>query len=309
MPGPHALRRAARRAPAPFDALLELANGAQSDVEETLVRLLGDGPETLGNLGDDLAAWDPEHIEHTLPTLRAINHAWFRPEVRGVEHIPDDGASLLVGNHSGGLYIADTFVFAYEFYAHFGSDRRFHQLAHDLIARSPLFGLLRRYGVLAASHDNGRRALRSGAPLLVYPGGDHETFRPSWHQGKIEFDGRSGFVRLAQEEEVPIVPVVAIGGQETALFVTRGRRAAKVLGLDKLRVKVLPVSIGPPFGINLLDLPGRIALPAQITLQVLPPIHVDRKDDRREAYDHVTRTMQHTLDELEEERSPVPLVG
>jgi 1-acyl-sn-glycerol-3-phosphate acyltransferase len=81
--------------------------------------------------------------------------------------------------------------------------------------------------------------------VLVYLGGDYETFRPSWHGDQIEFGGRQGFVRLALDENVPIVPVVAIGGQETALFLTRGERAAKLLRLDKLaRIKVLPVSIG-----------------------------------------------------------------
>ena len=93
--------------------------------------------------------------------------------------------------------------------------------------------------------------------MLVYPGGDYETFRPTWHSDQIEFGGRQGFIKLALERDVPIVPVVAIGGQETALFLTRGERAAKLIGLDKLtRIKVLPVSIGPPLGVNLLDLPG-----------------------------------------------------
>jgi len=59
--------------------------------------------------------------------------------------------------------------------------------------------------------------------------------------------------------------VVSIGGQETALFLTRGQRAARFVGLDRLaRIKVLPISIGPPFGVNVLDLPLRLPLPAKI---------------------------------------------
>src|SRR3954454_13899755 len=114
-----------------------------------------------------------------------------------------------------------------------------------MAARMPSLGILRRYGGLAASHENARKAFDLGAPVLVYPGGDYETFRPSWHSDRIEFGGRRGFIKLALEREVPIVPVVAIGGQETALFLTRGERAAKLIGIDKLtRIKVLPVSIG-----------------------------------------------------------------
>ncbi len=36
---------------------------------------------------------------------------------------------------------------------------------------------------------------------------------------------------LTCEEDVPIVPVVSIGGQDTALFVARGERAARLIDL------------------------------------------------------------------------------
>src|SRR3954463_3793196 len=105
-------------------------------------------------------------------------------------------------------------------------------------------GILRRYGVLAASHENAKKAFNLDAPVLVYPGGDYETFRPSWHSDRIEFGGRKGFIRLALEEGVPIVPVGPIGGQEAALFLPRGQRVARLVGLDRLaRIKVLPVSV------------------------------------------------------------------
>ena len=87
------------------------------------------------------------------------------------------------------------------------------------------------------------------AALLVYPGGDHETYRPSWESDQIDFAGRRGFARLAIEHNCPIVPVVAIGGQETALFLGQGRGLARRLRLDRLlRVKVFPAQIAPPFG-------------------------------------------------------------
>jgi 1-acyl-sn-glycerol-3-phosphate acyltransferase len=295
------LRQLAKRAPAPLDGLLEYGAGTLDDATGIV----------KGLRGDDLADWDPEHIRRTLPLMQATFRPYFRGEVRGLEHIPP-GPSLLVGNHSGGLMIADTFVFALGFYEHFGPERRFHQLAHDLAARNPMLGLLRRYGTLAASHDNAKKAFAAGAPVLVYPGGDWETFRPSWHSDQIEFGGRQGWIRLALQEDVPIVPVVAMGGQETALFVTRGRRLAKALGTDRLRVKVLPISVGPPFGVNVLDLPGRIPLPSKITVEVLPPVDVRERfgeePDPDRVYEDVTGEMQDTLAELSDERT-VPLVG
>jgi 1-acyl-sn-glycerol-3-phosphate acyltransferase len=262
--------------------------------------------------GNDIDAWDPDYIRRVLPLWRAVFCNYFRAEVRGLDNIPENGPALLVGNHSGGTYIADTFVFAAEFYAHFGPERRFHQLAHDIAARLPATGLSR-WGTVAASHENARRAFDKGAPVLVYPGGDYETFRPSWHSDRIEFAGRKGFIKLALERGVPIVPVVAIGGQETALFATRGERAAEATGWAKLtRIKVLPVAFGPPFGVTLLDLPARLPLPAKITVEVQPPIDlVERfgaEVDHEQVYDAITGDMQDALSELQDERT-LPVVG
>jgi 1-acyl-sn-glycerol-3-phosphate acyltransferase len=158
-----------------------------------------------------------------------------------------------------------------------------------------------------------RRALERDAALLVYPGGDHETYRPSWESDRIDFAGRNGFARLATEHEVPIVPVVAIGGQETALFLGQGRDLARRLRLDRLmRLKVFPAQVAPPFGLTILDLPGRVPLPAKIVVHALPPIHLEQtlgaSPDPDDAYELVTTTMQEALDDLASERI-LPVIG
>jgi 1-acyl-sn-glycerol-3-phosphate acyltransferase len=312
MIAPSALSRLLAPALDPLEATLRMAGVAAADVADA-VDVLGvadDGfpPE------DWLDARDPEYIAQTLPALRAMSRLYFRGEVGGLEHVPEDGPVLLVGNHSGGTLIADTFVFAQAFYDAFGPERRFHQLAHDLVFRVPgVRASLSRYGTVPASPANMRRALDRGAALLVYPGGDHETYRPTWESSEIDFDGRTGFARLALELGVRIVPVVAIGGQETALFLGQGRELARRLRVDRLlRLKVLPAQIGPPFGLTILDLPGRIPLPSKIAVRVLPPIDLGSLlgdgADPEEAYELVTSVMQHALDELAAERT-LPVVG
>jgi 1-acyl-sn-glycerol-3-phosphate acyltransferase len=296
------LRYLARAAPKPLDGAFAMAANFTSDFA-TLHR---------GLRGNDLDEWNPEYIARTLPISSALFRGYFRGEVRGLENIPADGPALLVGNHSGGTMIADTFVFTMCFYQRFGPYRRFHQLAHDVAAMLPGLGI-RPYGTVRASHENAKRAFARRAPVLVYPGGDYETFRPSWHSDRIEFGGRRGFIRLALEENVPIVPVVSIGGQETALFLTRGQRAARFVGLDRLaRIKVLPISIGPPFGVNVLDLPLRLPLPAKITIEVLPPVDLRERfgpsPDHRRAYEELTAEMQDALSGLAEERT-APVIG
>src|SRR6478752_5374025 len=287
---------------------------------EAYVRMLAATGEDLaasvapGGERDPFRKRDPDYIEQTLPALRLSSKLYFRADVRGLENIPPEGPVLLVGNNSGGTWIADTFIFSQCFYDHFGSDRRFHQLAHDLVFKVPgLRALVERYGTVPASPENMARALERDAALLVYPGAAHETFRPSWESDQVDFAGRTGFVKLALEHEVPIVPVVSIGGQETALFLGRGRRVASALQLDRrLRLKVLPPVIGPPFGLTIMDLPGRFPLPAKISIRVGKPIDLRKRPgkahDPDRGYDLVTATMQRTLTRLSNQRS-LPVLG
>ena len=256
----------------------------------------------------DLDERDPDYIRETLPRLWMLASLYFRAEVRGLEHIPEEGPVLLVGNHSGGNLTPDTHVFTLAFTTYFGVERRFHQLAHNLVLSMPGLGWLRKYGTVAATPRNAERALDGGAALLVYPGGDYEVHRPSWESAKVDFGGRKGFIRLAQQKQVPLVPVVSVGGQETALFLSRGERLAKLIGLDRMfRLKVLPISLAVPWGLNVGDMLGHIPLPAKISVEVLPPIDV-QDVDLDEAYDTIMRRMQTALDALQTKRT-LPVLG
>ncbi len=265
------------------------------------------------SLTADLDDRDPDYIRENLPFVWLLASLWFRGEVRDMDRIPEQGPVLLVGNHSGGNLTPDTLVFTLAFYTYFGVERRFHQLAHNLVLTSPVGPLLRRYGTVAASHDNARKALDAGAAVLVYPGGDWEVHRPSWQSGKVDFAGRRGFVRLALEADVPIVPIVAVGGQETALFLSHGQRLSHALRLDRLfRLKVLPISLTLPWIVNVGDFLGHLPLPSKITVQVVEPIDLVERfgvdPDVDEVYDHVTTEMQRTLDSLAAERR-LPVIG
>jgi 1-acyl-sn-glycerol-3-phosphate acyltransferase len=286
----------------------------------------GGGPTLIGRVvreisgrlqrripGADLDERDPDWIREQLPLMWLLASIWFRGEVRGLGNIPDSGPVLLVGNHSGGNVIPDTGIFTLAFNTYFGVERPFYQLAHNLVLTLPGLGSLRKFGTVAASPANARKALASGAALLVYPGGDYEVHRPSWEGNRVDFGGRKGFIRLAIEQNVPIVPVVSIGGQETALFLTRGEHLARMLALDRVfRLKVLPISLAVPWGLNVGDFLGHIPLPAKITIETLPAIDVNRDfgpdpkvDD---VYDHLVCLMQDTLEALASERR-LPVLG
>ena len=261
----------------------------------------------------DLDERDPDYIRESLPRLWLLSSLYFRGDVRGLGNVPEDGGVLLVGNHSGGNLTPDTIVFTLAFSTYFGVERAFHQLAHNLVLSFPGLSYLRKYGTVAASPENARTALEAGAAVLVYPGGDYEVHRPIWERHRVDFDGRKGFIKLALEANVPIVPVVSVGGQETAVFLTHGQRLAKTLRLDKLfRLKTLPVNLSLPWILNVGDFFGHLPLPAKITVQVMEPINLRERygsdPDIDDVYEDVTRLMQDQLSELAAERR-LPILG
>ncbi len=259
----------------------------------------------------ETSKWDPGLTERVIGWLRPLIKGYHRAEVRWLESFPQGGA-LVVSNHSGGLFPMDVPVFATGFYEQFGYDRPVYTLSHDMLFNGPQGKFLIRTGFIRANHENADEALRSGGVVVVFPGGDYDVYRPTLSENKIDFDGRTGYVRAALNAGVPIVPAVAIGGQETQLYLSRGMGLARALRLDKLmRVKILPISVGFPFGLSAV-LPVNVPLPAKIVMQVLEPIDVraefgDAPDiDAVDA--HVRRVMQKALDALAKERR-LPVIG
>src|SRR5699024_6214984 len=124
-----------------------------------------------------------------------------------------------------------------------------------------------------ASRENAAAALHSGAVVLVFPGGDYDSYRPTLGANTVDFNGRTGYVRTAIDAGVPIVPTVSTGAQETQVFLTRRHWLARKLGLTKARMDILPVSFGFPFGLSVL-FPPNVPLPAKVVTEVLEPIDV-----------------------------------
>lgn len=259
----------------------------------------------------ETAKWDPEFTAQVSNVVSPIVRRYFRAEVRGLDNLPSAGGALVVSNHSGGMLTPDVLIFAPEFYRRFGYDRPLYTLAHYGVVLGPLGNLLGRLGVIEASRENAATALHSGAVVLVFPGGDYDSYRPTFTQNDIDFDGRTGYVRTALQAGVPLVPTVSIGGQETQLFLTRGNWLAKRLGLTKARLDILPVSFGVPFGFSVL-IPPNLPLPAKVVTEVLEPIDIIAQfgsdPDIAEVDAHVRSVMSEALKRLARQRR-LPILG
>jgi len=260
---------------------------------------------------DPGSARDPEAVAAFMRVVGPLMRTYFRSEVRGMEHVPPGGA-LVVSNHSGGILTMDLPVFLTEFVEHFGCERPFHLLSHDgLFLFSPLGRLFRSWGMVEATRQNAERLLRGGGVTMVFPGGEYDAARPFSERNHIDFGGRTGYIRTASEAGVPIVPCVSIGGHETQLFLSRGERLLKGLGLDKVfRARSVPLSFGFPFGFSAVA-PINLPLPSKIVTSVLEPIDPgpDLSPKAIKALDaRIRGAMQAELDRLAAERR-YPVVG
>lgn len=276
-----------------------------------------EGPSVDTGPSDVGSARDPGFLRAARPLLDRYA-SWFRPEVRGFERLPAHGPMLIVGNHSGGQLPPDIPVLLSAWWRERGEDEPIFTLMHSLVLGLPGIGsVMSKGGAVEAGPETAAAVLRSGAVLVDYPGGDHEVFRPWGERNRIDFGGRKGFVRLALREQVPVVPAVSVGAHETVVVLTRGERLARWLGLGKrFRVSVMPLVVGPPFGL----VPGGIPtfpLPAKVTVELLEPIDwterfgpeaADNAEIVQACYDEITEAMQSALDRLAAERH-LPVLG
>ena len=255
---------------------------------------------------DPLARRDPEAIAAFLELFGPVIDAWFAPEVSGAENAPD-GPSLIVGSHNGGLMTPDMWILMLAGWRRFGPETPSYGMAHDQVMHVPIVArMLGLLGAVPAQHEHASTLLERGAQVLVYPGGDVDTFKPWSERHTVKFGGRTGFVRLALRRQVPILPVVSVGAHETFRVLTDGHRLAHALHLKELlRIEVLPVFLCLPWGIWIGPYELHVPLPSKIRLRVLPQIRFDlppsAADDDATVHalaEQVRSTMQAGLDDL-----------
>lgn len=249
-----------------------------------------------------LDARDPEAIRLLLPLFDRIRERYLRAEVEGVENLLR-GPALFVGNHNGGIMGPDLFCTLSLLWRTLGPEAPLYSMAHDFAMRrfTPLGRVLQRLGALIAHPESARRALRSGGAVLVYPGGDLDAYRAFWKRDRIIFGERSGFVRVARDASVPIVPIVAQGAHRSALIIHEGEWLARALGLRRWsRLERFPVALSLPWIVGAGPWVPYLPLPFKIRIRVLRPISVLRGANVNSVRARIVERMQAALDELKE---------
>ncbi len=258
---------------------------------------------------------DPKTIQDFMPVWEWFYKYYFRVQTSGWEHIPSNEKILIVGSHNGGLAAPDMMMMMYDWFKRFGTERPVYGLMHRSAWQDnfPFAELAGKMGAIVAHPKMGYKALRSGASVLVYPGGAKDVFRPHHLRDRIYFHDNQAFIKLALREGVPIVPAISHGAHDTLIILADIYDLAKQLhnwgmpwlfGIDP---EVLPIYLGLPWGISVGPLPN-IPFPVTIHTRVCPPIVFERygreaacdREYVNACYNMVVSQMQQELDILVE---------
>ena len=224
----------------------------------------GFGPERVDPQALPDGGHDPHFIERAAPVLEFLYGKYFRVRTLGLENVPDSGAALLVANHSGGLPY-DGAMLIYGLYRDHPLHRRLRTLIANFAFRSPwMRNVVARIGGVRASMETALPLLAGGNLVGVFPEGLKGVGKMFRERYRLSRFGRGGFVRLAREAKVPIIPVAIVGAEEIHPLLAKVTSLAEPLGIPYIPITPTFPLLGPL---------GLLPVPTKWTIRFGPAIH------------------------------------
>lgn len=273
-----------------FDVALPLGGHLGFDTWPAMLRHLW-----LAGYDTDPIGLDPVIAEMTWHLVNYLYFDYFKVEVEGIEHVPMDGGAVLVANHGGAALPYDGLMLTAAVCNEAPIPRRLRVTATELFNIIPFLApWFRKAGGLYASRADVTHALRSGALVGVFPEGEKGFMKPVWNAYEVQRFGRGGFVSIAENVGVPIVPVAIVGSEEVHPAVTVSKRLAKLVQMfmPDQRVDQIAVFLNP------IPLPIRWKIRFHPAVQ---PHHAGKDADPLEMLERaesIRATIQHSLNEM-----------
>jgi len=219
--------------------------------------------------GYDPFGFEPEFLKYVLPFAKFIYENYHRTEVFGIENVPDSGRVLLVANHTGQVPV-DGFLVACASLFERREPRMIRSMVERWMPTLPFVSIfISRAGQVVGTRENCRILLRREGCILVFPEGAEGISKTYDRAYELEEFGL-GFMRLALENDTPIVPIGVVGGEEQAPSIWNVETLARLFNMPAFPV----TPTWPLFGLL-----GAIPLPTKYRIYFGEPMEFEGAPD------------------------------
>ena len=267
----------------------------QADIIDRIDSLKAD----LGGRPTDDFGFNPESIKPLAPVMAWLYHEFFRVQTHGLTDMPT-GRVLFVSNHSGQIPL-DAMMVGTALLFEGQPPRAVRSMVERWVPSLPFVStLFARVGQVLGTPENCRTLLQQDEAVLVFPEGVRGISKTYDHAYQLQEFG-NGFMRLALENNTPIVPVAVVGAEEQYPALWNLERLARLLA-----VPALPIT--PLF--PLAGLLGLLPLPVRYRIHFGRPLYFtgdphEEESSLLEKVNSVKSTIQEMLDRGVAEREHI----
>lgn len=234
-------------------------------------------------------------VRSAFPLLYTLYRLYFRVRSEGHQHIPADGAAVLVANH-GGLLPFDGAMAAVDIFLHTDPPRLARAIVDLWAGTLPFVNVFfARVGQVIGTRENFTALLDEGKLVLTFPEGIDGIRKPINQRYQLQHF-HVGFIEHALRAQAPIVPFAILGSDDQAPILYDVKPLARWLGLP-----VAPITpTFPWFGpLGLLPYPVNYRIVYGEPIQLHERFEPDAAEDARlvrELSAQVRRTVQRLVD-------------
>jgi 1-acyl-sn-glycerol-3-phosphate acyltransferase len=229
--------------------------------------------------------------------LRSI---YWRIDHEGLKNIPPAGRALLVSNHRGFMPL-DAVMHLSLIFTQRNRVPRF--LIINTLLRFPfLCNFLTKLGGVIASQENAVRLFEAENLVGIFPEGIRGTFTPYKKAYQLRDFSKSGFAKMAIENQAPIVPVAVVGHAE--IFPIIGRIDSPFVTRE-FGWPYLPIA--PMFPLAPIPLPSKwhVRVMQPVPLQGLRRADAENARLVKEFSRHIQHLIQCNIDDMVSRRKHI----
>lgn len=174
---------------------------------------------------------DRELIDVVRPFTSFMYRTWWRTTTTGLEHVPNQGRTLLLANH-GGLIPWDGVMIASSVLEDHPESRVVRNVFLEGFSTLPIVSqAMAAFGQVVGPPEFATDLLQNDELVCVFPEGVRGAGKLFKDRYRLARFGRGGYVESALRTGAPLVPVAVIGSDEIYPMIANVEPLAKVLGL------------------------------------------------------------------------------